>query len=1600
MRVRINRSLKTKYKKRVDESPQNTEKYPNKKTANTMASIKTEFAIQISFAAAMVAACFLPFYTFHIAVLIVIFKALTNFPKGGNQEIERASIPRKNKRIARYPRNWKRRKKKRKHTWRLTKRMVKLTLITLTAMDLADNIAKHSNPENPIKTFRGLLYSLAHDPRLINKPGSDLPIRTSTMTNNKKRIREDLKYTIKSILALIQQGMKTIDNVLNVRNENMRNITKMTLKVWTYLLGAHNRRKKTRPQKPNRSCGECDICVGKGPQSLCPFCNIDLLGFKNYLKVTTEMIVTIPGDIIKSFAWTSIKYTLVKTLDTIIILLIQHEDIPLTITGLLIRMRTTLNKIITYGPKATHNRREYEATKKKVHRKKDRNRRKQHKKRPNLIWHHRHRRRESAKNMRNLNPNTRDTGEHIPQYDGTDDTDTEMERDDTPLEHVQQSTYGWQRTKATEPRWPKGIKFWSDPDRPPEDTIWENPPPGTHPKLAKDFIWANDSKEEPEDDIHIPETDFERTQIMTINVRSCYSGLKRTEARDGILEANTDIALINETWLRPGDQDLVVPGYVCHGRCDRMNNDGTKVTIHERGGGVMILAKDYITITEVEPHHVDKYIQVMSFVLDKVTVFAVYRAPKTGKEYHWKLVEFLEEKINKLGTRPYVITGDMNLGEMADKEFDLRLTPVGAETENGTQVQTIEHMWMDLISKHQITQHVEEPTCNTGKILDYVFTPDYLDIPKIRVDRHSFLPGSTDHYAVVYEIDCFFQRSREEVFRRKETKTTWRKFHEIMPSQYEIVRGMPSHKDGLTGQELLDRMSNYIIDIIKKAYEEATPEVKCKPPPRHGYLSKATIRQLRQSKRLWRTLTETHDDIYKPRIRAKLKVLNRANRWLIRKDREAWEMRRLHLAENKNMNLFKFMNAITYKAKTLGPIKSENGELKTSDKEMAESFNNFLCNLMTPSSNHNIKWDTDHEPKHRQLYIAAIPGSETLKPLENEAIINHINNLHNALINYGHIPKIGDIVDGYPLGTQARGQTGNPIVLTYKDQDTMEKVKKAAIGAGFWNNRRRRNDPNCPKGFFTAAYDTLKVITMFNDEIRDAISSSKRDSAAGPDGVKMSVFKEAEDYIVVPLKMLYNEINHTGLIPANFKTAKVIMIHKKNSKQEMGNYRPISMSNHISKLWERAFNQRIMDHLKRHNRLSKHQHGFRPKMGCHTNLMQTWEKGIDLTDIFGPKIEVWSFDLQKAFDLLDHGKSLKLCHMAGINGNVGRSLQNWLTNRRQFVQCGKSRSRNRIVNRSCIQGSVLGPTLWLIYIQSLLDRLEGKCSYYAYADDVTLVAKIDNKREIKDFNKILKILLKWGSEYSMKWGAHKTQRMAMRYHRSGAGPPPNMTFDGKNIEATDTLESLGVILHKSGIGYGHLTKIKNKIAATRTLIWKNYRIRTQEILERLYSTYIIPQINYCSQQYNTNNESHLREIETELRKFWRMSQTRVRPAKFMGLKEQLIYNDLKQLHKIVHGKSTIKFEDLFKMSEMQKRTDQQISKKGHLHAFAKYTFGRRVQKYWNLLPIETRKMGRERFKDEIKLIMMDKKYEYLRNDMLNFGRSQPIMLPPRSITSK
>ena len=356
MRLRLNRSLKTKTKNKTEygESRQTAREKTNKIKHELDA---TELIIQIAFTISIIMANFISFYTLHVAALIILFKGLTNFPKERNNEEPRVQTYPENRNLIRILRNWGGRKRRGKYEWRYTRCMTKLILATMVATHLTDTITKLNNPDNPKHTFTRLLYSLAHDAMITNNLGNDIPIRSATMTRNRSKIRKDLKNLIKSLNSITEYGKKSLDNIVNVRNKDVRNITKMISKVWTYLLRkvwtffqrTHTNPKKTEEHWSPKNCGECDICVQRGPQSLCPYCNAKLRGLVNYLKVNAEIIITLPSDILKSMAWTLIKYPLISTLEKVLAHLIYHETIPLT--GLLIMLRTTITLLNSNTPR-------------------------------------------------------------------------------------------------------------------------------------------------------------------------------------------------------------------------------------------------------------------------------------------------------------------------------------------------------------------------------------------------------------------------------------------------------------------------------------------------------------------------------------------------------------------------------------------------------------------------------------------------------------------------------------------------------------------------------------------------------------------------------------------------------------------------------------------------------------------------------------------------------------------------------------------------------------------------------------------------------------------------------------------------------------------------------------------------------------------------------------------------------------------------------------------------------------------------------------------------------------------------------------------------
>ena len=123
----------------------------------------------------------------------------------------------------------------------------------------------------------------------------------------------------------------------------------------------------------------------------------------------------------------------------------------------------------------------------------------------------------------------------------------------------------------------------------------------------------------------------------------------------------------------------------------------------------------------------------------------------------------------------------------------------------------------------------------------------------------------------------------------------------------------------------------------------------------------------------------------------------------------------MHMCKERENNFYKWMNDVTRTTSKIGPILSQDGKLKATDNEMAPELNDYLCNLMTPSTTHHINWDVKHEPKERQLKVANIPGTVTQNPMGNPLTRQYIIALHHELVVHGFKLKDTDIVNSYPL---------------------------------------------------------------------------------------------------------------------------------------------------------------------------------------------------------------------------------------------------------------------------------------------------------------------------------------------------------------------------------------------------------------------------------------------------------------------------------------------------------------------------------------------------------------------------------------------------------
>ena len=296
------------------------------------------------------------------------------------------------------------------------------------------------------------------------------------------------------------------------------------------------------------------------------------------------------------------------------------------------------------------------------------------------------------------------------------------------------------------------------------------------------------------------------------------------------------------------------------------------------------------------------------------------------------------------------------------------------------------------------------------------------------------------------------------------------------------------------------------------------------------------------------------------------------------------------------------------------------------------------------------------------------------------------------------------------------------------------------------------NDPNNRSIFLKPTSST---------EIANIIISLNSNKANGPESISTNILKMLAPNMSTMLSKIINLSFSTGIFPDCLKLADIVPVHKKESKLLVENYRPISLLSNISKIFEKTIHTRLYSFLEDTKSLYNMQFGFRSKHSTNHALIQITEQIRDALD--NGKYSCGIFvDLQKAFDTVDHHILLRKLEHYGIRGSVNNLFKTYLNNRFHSVEILNKTSKQILLKHGVPQGSVLGPLLFLIYINDLHNAIKHSKVFH-FADDTSLInSNISLKKINKQVNQDLTLLSNWLRANKICLNAKKTEIIIFR----------------------------------------------------------------------------------------------------------------------------------------------------------------------------------------------------------------------------------------------
>ena len=341
--------------------------------------------------------------------------------------------------------------------------------------------------------------------------------------------------------------------------------------------------------------------------------------------------------------------------------------------------------------------------------------------------------------------------------------------------------------------------------------------------------------------------------------------------------------------------------------------------------------------------------------------------------------------------------------------------------------------------------------------------------------------------------------------------------------------------------------------------------------------------------------------------------------------------------------------------------------------------------------------------------------------------------------------------------------------------------------------------------------NSLFLTPTDTEEVSCIISSFKSNIATGPNSIPITILKKIQEYISAPLASLINCSFENGICPNTLKTAKIIPIHKKGSRLSVDNYRPISLLSNINKIFEKIMYKRLYRFLSDQSSFFELQFGFREKHSTTHALISLTEKIRESLDKAKYACGIF-IDLKKAFDTVDHTILLKKLEYYGVRGISNEWFRSYLNGRRQFVSINGFESESIGTDIGVPQGSVLGPLLFLIYINDLHHAIKNSIVHH-FADDTNLLHINDSLKKLnKLLNADLKSLCNWLKANKIALNVAKTELVVFKHPNKNI-PYNNikLKIDGKKIIPSSSVKYLGVIIDEHLTFKNHINELAAKL---------------------------------------------------------------------------------------------------------------------------------------------------------------------------------------------